>query len=99
MLPKEKGGVVDAHLKVSTLLPLPADAKSFVDLYGFKVHGTKNIRVIDLSVLPLLTGVHTQGKCLSIFASIWRSSQHFSPAITYGIAEQGDALPLSFSCS
>ncbi|KAI0709739.1 GMC oxidoreductase [Earliella scabrosa] len=39
MLPKEKGGVVDAHLKV---------------------HGTKNIRVIDLSVLPLLTGVHTQ---------------------------------------
>ena len=40
MLPKEKGGVVDTHLKV---------------------YGTKNIRVADLSILPLITAVHTQG--------------------------------------
>ena len=40
MLPREKGGVVDTHLKV---------------------YGTKNIRVADLSILPLITAVHTQG--------------------------------------
>ncbi|KAI0788170.1 GMC oxidoreductase [Fomes fomentarius] len=39
MLPKDKGGVVDDHLKV---------------------YGTQNIRVVDLSILPLLTSVHTQ---------------------------------------
>ncbi|KAM5543788.1 hypothetical protein V8D89_002405 [Ganoderma adspersum] len=39
MLPKDKGGVVDASLKV---------------------YGTKNIRVADLSTLPLMTAAHTQ---------------------------------------
>ncbi|GJE88963.1 GMC oxidoreductase [Phanerochaete sordida] len=39
MMPRDKGGVVDAK---------------------FKVHGTKNIRVVDLSILPLQTAVHPQ---------------------------------------
>ncbi|KAI1787208.1 GMC oxidoreductase [Ganoderma leucocontextum] len=39
MLPRDKGGVVDASLKV---------------------YGTRNIRVADLSTLPLLTAAHTQ---------------------------------------
>ena len=41
MLPREKGGVVDASLKV---------------------YGTKNVRVADLSTLPLMTAAHTQCK-------------------------------------
>ena len=40
MLPRDKGGVVDTHLRV---------------------YGTQNLRVVDLSILPLLTSVHTQG--------------------------------------
>ncbi|KAI1787199.1 GMC oxidoreductase [Ganoderma leucocontextum] len=39
MLPQDKGGVVDASLKV---------------------YGTTNIRVADLSTLPLITAAHTQ---------------------------------------
>lgn len=39
MLPRDKGGVVDAR---------------------FKVYGTKNIRVVDLFVLPIHTAVHPQ---------------------------------------
>ncbi|RDX42762.1 GMC oxidoreductase [Lentinus brumalis] len=45
MMPREKGGVVDTHLKV---------------------YGTKNIRVADLSILPLLTSVHTQATTYGI---------------------------------
>ncbi|TBU27831.1 GMC oxidoreductase [Dichomitus squalens] len=45
LAPKEKGGVVDTHLKV---------------------YGTKNIRVADLSILPLLTVVHTQATTYGI---------------------------------
>ncbi|KAI0695505.1 GMC oxidoreductase [Cerioporus squamosus] len=45
MLPREKGGVVDTHLKV---------------------YGTKNIRVADLSILPVLTSVHTQATTYGI---------------------------------
>ncbi|KAI1783604.1 GMC oxidoreductase, partial [Ganoderma leucocontextum] len=45
LAPKDKGGVVDTHLKV---------------------YGTKNIRVADLSILPLLTVVHTQATTYGI---------------------------------
>lgn len=45
MLPQDKGGVVDTHLKV---------------------YGTKNLRVIDLSILPLLVAVHTQATVYGI---------------------------------
>ncbi|KAF5336812.1 hypothetical protein D9758_015847 [Tetrapyrgos nigripes] len=39
MLPREKNGVVDAHLKV---------------------YGTKNVRIADLSIVPLHIAAHTQ---------------------------------------
>ncbi|KAH9944955.1 GMC oxidoreductase [Epithele typhae] len=45
MLPRDKGGVVDARLKV---------------------YGTRNLRVCDLSVLPLITVVHTQATTYGI---------------------------------
>ena len=34
-------------------------ARAYLD--GVQVYGTSNIRVIDLSVLPIITVVHTQG--------------------------------------
>lgn len=54
MLPKEKGGVVDPLLKVCqqrrfayTLLTAP------------QVYGTTNLRVADISVVPLHFGAHS----------------------------------------
>lgn len=40
---------------------LPRDKGGVVDT-KFKVYGTENIRVVDLSVLPMHTVVHPQGK-------------------------------------
>ncbi|KAL0567531.1 hypothetical protein V5O48_014466 [Marasmius crinis-equi] len=45
MLPREKNGVVDTHLKV---------------------YGTKNIRVVDLSIVPLHFAAHTQATVYTI---------------------------------
>ncbi|KAL0061380.1 hypothetical protein AAF712_011779 [Marasmius tenuissimus] len=45
MLPREKNGVVDTHLKV---------------------YGTKNIRVVDLSIVPLNIAAHTQATVYTI---------------------------------
>lgn len=39
---------------------MPKDKGGVVDT-NLKVYGTKNIRVADLSVLPVITAVHTQG--------------------------------------
>ncbi|KAI0749991.1 GMC oxidoreductase [Daedaleopsis nitida] len=43
----------------------PKDQGGVVDT-SLKVYGTKNIRVVDLSVLPLLTAVHTQATTYGI---------------------------------
>ncbi|KAH9849915.1 GMC oxidoreductase [Lenzites betulinus] len=51
MLPKDKGGVIDTKLKAST-----ADI----------VYGTKNLRVADLSILPIIPSVHTQATTYGI---------------------------------
>ncbi|EMD40394.1 hypothetical protein CERSUDRAFT_91114 [Gelatoporia subvermispora B] len=45
MLPRDKGGVVDSHLKV---------------------YGTNNLRVVDLSILPLHVSAHTQATVYAI---------------------------------
>ncbi|KAJ8087636.1 hypothetical protein PM082_006469 [Marasmius tenuissimus] len=45
MLPREKNGVVDTHLKV---------------------YGTTNIRVVDLSIVPLHISAHTQATVYTI---------------------------------
>ena len=41
---------------------MPRELGGVVDA-KLKVYGTKNLRVMDLSVLPLQVSVHTQGAC------------------------------------
>ena len=47
---------------------LPRDKNGVVD-NKLKVYGTKNIRVADLSIIPLQTAVHPQGTRLYKFES------------------------------
>ena len=64
----------------------------------WQVYGTSNIRVVDLSILPLITAVHTQGtySCFSSLTRIMTPSNR--AATTYGIAEQGKRATLSAMC-
>lgn len=45
---------------VGTLSMLPREKNGVVD-GSLRVYGTKNIRVVDLSVVPLQISAHTQG--------------------------------------
>ncbi|TBU39962.1 GMC oxidoreductase-domain-containing protein [Dichomitus squalens] len=72
--------IIDAS---STCSLAPKEKGGVVDV-PLKVYGTKNIRVADLSILPLLTVVRTQGKR--------HSDGPGCLATTYGIAEQGGLL-------
>ena len=65
---------------------LPRDKGGVVDP-KLKVYGTKNLRVVDLSIVPLLVAAHTQG----LYCTVQHGEQllmHFT-ALVYGIAEQG----------
>lgn len=44
-----------------TLSMLPRNKNGVVDA-GLRVHGTRNIRVVDLSIVPLHVAAHTQCK-------------------------------------
>lgn len=57
MLPKDKGGVVDTNLKVRYPVAWCAIATD-----PDQVYGTTNLRVVDLSVMPLEPATHTQCK-------------------------------------
>lgn len=59
MMPRDKGGVVDHTLKVSWLCLHHYDYQHYVS----QVYGTNNIRVVDLSVVPLHFAGHTQCMC------------------------------------
>lgn len=56
MLPKEKGGVVGSNLKVGGWLGIRAVN---ADQRTTQVYGTSNIRVVDLSIIPLHFAAHT----------------------------------------
>lgn len=67
---------------------MPRDKNGVVDV-ELKVYGTKNVRVIDLSIVPLHVAAHTQGKprlLPSLAAYRWLSSA----ATVYAIAEAGE---------
>lgn len=60
MLPREKGGVVNNKLKVSPLWMYYTSECN--DLTGpvVQVHGTENLHVIDMSIIPLHFACHPQ---------------------------------------
>ena len=59
-MPKDQGGVVDPHCKVRPFSVSPAAVPLMVDRVPRQVYGTSNLRVVDLSILPVITAVHTQ---------------------------------------
>lgn len=61
MLPLEDGGVVDPQLKVNCLFPFVPE---HILIVSFQVYGTKNLRVADLSVVPLHIAAHMQGQLI-----------------------------------
>ena len=68
---------------------MPRDKGGVVDS-RMKVYGTGNIRVVDLSVLPLHTVVHPQGMptCTFILLNLTDRTRRFA-ATVYTIAEMG----------
>jgi hypothetical protein len=60
MLPKDKGGVVDPRLKV-----MPSTRVPSVCADSGQVYGTTNLRVVDLSIVPLHFAAHPVGEFLN----------------------------------
>ena len=66
---------------------LPHEKGGVVDS-NLKVYGTKNLRVVDLSILPLEVSANTQCKPPVNVVAAFSLMQTFT-AVVYGIAEQG----------
>lgn len=69
---------------------LPREKNGVVDPQ-LKVYGTKNIRVVDLSVATLMPSVHPQGETL-IESYIFSYSDSLLVAVVFTIAEIGMLL-------
>ena len=68
---------------------LPQEKGGVVDP-TLKVYGTNNIRVADLSVVPLHIGSHPQCEYLTVFNSVGATDIYgHLIAAAYAIAEQG----------
>lgn len=76
---------------------MPRDKGGVVDS-RFKVYGTSNIRVVDLSVLPLHTTVHPQGMLRQTTIKLNSVRLMFvHPGTVYTIAEMGKSFARSMS--
>lgn len=92
LAPQDKGGVVDARLKVRVSSSSRINPQLVLSS-ALQVYGTKNIRVSDLSILPLITVVHTQGMISHSFEDRPGLTASITvAATTYGIAEQGSCI-------
>ena len=69
---------------------LPREKGGVVD-NTLKVYGTENLRVVDLSILPLQVASHLQSLCYS-FKRV-SCIDMLPTACVYGIAEQGKLSP------
>lgn len=56
---------------------LPRELNGVVDS-NLRVYGTKNIRVIDLSIAPLQVAAHTQCKCPDWSSRLLTVTEHIS---------------------
>lgn len=70
-----------------TLSMLPRDKNGVVDA-SLRVYGTRNIRVVDLSIAPLHVAAHTQCKHFDIKQRIKTQQFRVFLATVYAIAEQ-----------
>lgn len=71
---------------------LPRELGGVVDAQ-LKVYGTKNLRVMDLSVLPVQSAAHPMGVCRFLDFYVMRFELSLSRvAIMYGMAEQGTLI-------
>ena len=66
---------------------LPREKNGVVDS-NLRVYGTANIRVADLSIVPIQFCAHSQGKCCMLTRHIWNLPV-YSIATAYAIAEIG----------
>ncbi|KIJ50029.1 GMC oxidoreductase, partial [Sphaerobolus stellatus SS14] len=70
-----------------TLPMLPKEDGGVVDP-KLKVYGTSNIRVVDISIIPLQLSIHTQSTSTVIPSHLRIQCTSFFLAIAYGIAEK-----------
>ena len=88
MLPREKQGVVDSELKVLTFFPGISEA--YIPLCVPQVYGTTNVRVADLSIIPMHIAAHTQGVCPRIPGPpLTHVRRFYVAAAAYVIGEKG----------
>ena len=87
MRPREKGGVVDASLKVT--VSIFVYSLQLASIHP-KVYGTRNVRVGDISIIPLHINAHTQSTFSIISPSRTTRSHllYMCLASAYAIAEQ-----------
>lgn len=78
MLPRDKQGVVDPKLKVCNISELyNIYISPHISRNGIQVYGTTNLRVADLSIVPLHLATHTQ--CASCTLVWWSATDILNP--------------------
>ena len=83
MFPRDKGGIVDPRLIVSSYLRLYPSPFTYwrAIIRGLKVYGTLKLRVVDLSTFPLHIGAPTHSISFPPFpclccANVWAPVAH-----------------------
>ena len=70
---------------------LPREKNGVVDP-TLKVYGTTNLRVVDLSIVPLHVSAHTQGNIDLLYDGRWTGAHLVQIATAYAIGEKGEVF-------
>lgn len=88
MLPRDKFGVVDAQLKVSNRTKNAFTCLFIASKFLLQAYGTTNLRIVDVSIVPIHIAAHTQSS--SVFIYFFKlANSHYLPATAYVIGEKG----------